>query len=124
MSRIRPFARFVSGLGLGLVAAAGLASLTPTARAQGPTADKPFSPPIAPASGEGELAARAIKVPEGFRVELFAAEPMLANPVAFAIDERGRFFVAETFRHSSGVTDNRGHMDWLDEDLAARTVED
>ena len=31
-------------------------------------------------------------------MDLFAAEPLLANPVAFHIDEQGRFFVVETFR--------------------------
>jgi quinoprotein glucose dehydrogenase len=32
--------------------------------------------------------------------------------------------VAETFRHSAGVTDNRSHMNWLDDELACRTVEE
>ena len=49
---------------------------------------------------------------------------MLANPVCFAFDEKGRFYVAETFRLHDGVTDIRGHMDWLDDDLACRTVAD
>ena len=44
---------------------------------------------------------------------------MLANPVSFAFDEKGRCFVAETFRLHHGVTDNRGHMNWLDDDLAS-----
>src|SRR5258706_16130600 len=34
-------------------------------------------------------------VPEGFRVELIAAEPQLHQPIAFAWDERGRLWVAE-----------------------------
>jgi quinoprotein glucose dehydrogenase len=49
---------------------------------------------------------------------------MLANPVAFCLDELGRIYVAETHRQSKGVEDDRGHMDWLDDDLAAETVED
>ena len=63
-------------------------------------------------------------MPEGLRVELFAAEPMLANPVAFCLDEKGVAYVAETFRLGDGVTDTRNHMDWLDDDLACRTVAD
>ncbi len=59
-----------------------------------------------------------------FRVELFAAEPHLANPVAFHIDERGRFFVVETHRLHRGITDIRGHMNWLDEELASQSVDD
>ena len=41
------------------------------------------APVIQPASREAELALAGIKVPEGIKVQLFAAEPMLANPVAF-----------------------------------------
>src|SRR4029453_11906363 len=51
-------------------------------------------------------------------------EPDLANPVAFWIDQRGRIFVCESFRQSRGIEDNRGHEHWLDDDLAAQTVED
>ncbi|MFG0334714.1 MAG: PVC-type heme-binding CxxCH protein, partial [Maioricimonas sp. JB049] len=83
-----------------------------------------YQPEIAPASDEGKLAIQGFKIPDGVEVELFAAEPMLANPVAFCIDERGRVFVAETFRQSKGVEDNRGHMDWLERDLALTTVEE
>ena len=57
-------------------------------------------------------------------MELFAAEPLLANPVAFCVDEKNGFYVAETFRLHHGVTDTRGHMNWLDDDLASRTVAD
>jgi quinoprotein glucose dehydrogenase len=85
---------------------------------------KPYEPLIEPASGEAEGAIRTVRVPAGLKVELFAAEPLLANPVAFCVDEEGRFFVAETFRLGAGVTDTRGHMNWLDDDLACRTVAD
>src|SRR5687768_13043228 len=73
------------------------------------------------------------RLPPGFKAELFAAEPLLMNPVAFTIDHQGNFYVAETHRHSAvgpafryyeGVLDIRSHLDWLDEDLAARTVQD
>src|SRR5262249_39422898 len=47
---------------------------------------------------------------------------LLANPVAFSFDEKGRCFVAETFRLHHGVTDTRGHMYWLDDDMACRSV--
>ena len=63
-------------------------------------------------------------MPEGLSVELFAAEPHLANPVAFWMDEKGVAYVAETFRLNDGVTDTRGHMDWLDDDMACQTVAD
>ena len=76
------------------------------------------------ASSEPEKAMKSLKVAPGFKVELFAAEPLLANPVSFDIDDQGRFYVVETFRHSDGVTDTRGHMNWLDDDLASETVAD
>jgi quinoprotein glucose dehydrogenase len=79
--------------------------------------------PQAAVSPESELAAAAIRVPEGFTVAPVASEPQLANPVAFCFDPQGRIFVAETHRVHKGVEDNRHHMDWLDDDLAARTVE-
>ena len=82
------------------------------------------NPSIAAASKEAEQAIRKFAVPPGFKVDLFAAEPLLANPVAFSIDEHGRFYVVETFRLHEGVLDIRGIMDWLDEDLACRTPDD
>jgi quinoprotein glucose dehydrogenase len=82
------------------------------------------APQVQPASAEGEVALKRFRLPKGLKVELAAAEPLLANPVAFCIDEQGRFYVAETFRLNSGVTDIRGHMDWLDEELAVKTVEE
>ena len=95
------------------------------ARAQAPTADTSgYEPKVAAASDEAARAIAKFRVSEGFKVELFAAEPMLANPVAFALDEKNRVYVAETFRVHSGVTDNRSHMDWLDVDLASKTPED
>ncbi len=102
-----------------------LAFFTVSARAAEVSAPPSSSTPkVAAASNEGELAMKGYVLPEGFKIELFAAEPHLANPVAFDIDHQNRFWVAETFRLGAGVTDIRGKNSWLDEDLAARTVED
>ncbi len=38
----------------------------------------------------------------GFKVTLWAAEPLLANPVAVSFDERGRLYVAETYADRAG----------------------
>jgi quinoprotein glucose dehydrogenase len=101
-----------------------LLALPAAAQDSGHDPTKPFEPKIAAASKEPEQAMKRIRLPSGTKVELFAAEPLLANPVAFCFDEKGRCFVAETYRIQHGVTDNRGHMYWLDDDLAARTVAD
>lgn len=87
------------------------------------SAVEPYNPPIAAASKEAEQSMSGFKKPDSMTVSLFAAEPMLANPVAFCLDERGRVYVAETFRQQKGVEDNRSHMNWLHDDLALQTVE-
>jgi quinoprotein glucose dehydrogenase len=97
--------------------------LTSLAAADGFAAE-PYNPPIAAASNEAAQATAAIGLPAGFRAELVAAEPELANPVAFTFDDRGRILVCETFRTDRGAEDNRRHMNWLDDDLAARSIED
>ncbi|MHC4996954.1 MAG: DUF7133 domain-containing protein, partial [Planctomycetota bacterium] len=45
-------------------------------------------------------------------------------PVAFCLDEQNRVYIAETFRQSHGVEDNRSHGYWLLDDLAANHVDD
>ncbi len=85
------------------------ATLFQAARADDPTAgvasgtpSRPYAPRIATASEEAKRAIRSFRVPKGLEVELFAAEPLLANPVAFCVDEKGVFYVAETFRLQRG----------------------
>lgn len=79
---------------------------------------------ISPASNEGEQALKRMKLPPGLVATLWAAEPMLANPVAFNFDEKGRIFVAETYRYRSSVLDIRDYMWTLEAELANRTLED
>jgi quinoprotein glucose dehydrogenase len=84
-----------------------------------------YQPSIKPASDQAEGAMAKFRVPEGFELSLWAAEPDLANPVAFYIDGLGRIFVAETFRQEvDGVPDNRSHRYWLEDDLRLQTVEE
>ncbi len=49
-------------------------------------APKPMSP---------EESARAFQLPDGFRMEVVASEPLIASPSAVCWDERGRMFVSE-----------------------------
>lgn len=109
-------------LRLGLVSFFALSGFLLLASPDSPKSD--YNPPLAKASDEGEKAISRFQRDKSLQIDLWAAEPMLAHPVAFAFDEKGRCYVAETFRHSRGVTDNRGHMYWLDDDLACRTVEE
>lgn len=75
-------------------------------------------------TNELEQAVRKLRVADGFRVELFAAEPLIQNPVSFAFDEQGRAFVVETHRRRTSVFDIRNHPDWLTNDFSFRTVLD
>jgi len=46
-----------------------------------------------------EETVRRMKVYPGFEVKLFAAEPLLTNPIAFTIDARGRVWAIESFEY-------------------------
>ena len=78
-----------------------------------------FEPVIEAASAQAEKAITGFSLPKPFTVELFAAEPMLANPVALSIDRMGRVFVVESFRYG-----NNPQSTSLEDDLACRTVAD
>jgi quinoprotein glucose dehydrogenase len=81
-------------------------------------------PQIQPASDDPQKQEAKLQPPVGFKAELWAAEPMLGNPVAFDIDEKGRAFVAETFRYRTSVLDIRHYMFMLEDDMACRTTDD
>ena len=82
------------------------------------------APQLAAASSEPEKAMKKFTVPAGFDVSVWAAEPMLGNPVAFTIDDQGRAFVAETYRYRTSTLDIRHYMFMLEDDLACRTTDD
>ncbi|TWT40732.1 HEAT repeat protein [Thalassoglobus neptunius] len=83
-----------------------------------------YSPEVQGPSTEGELALEGFVYPSELEVKLWAAEPMLANPVAFGIDETGGLYICETFRQQKGVEDNRSHMNWLADDLSLTSVDE
>ena len=45
-------------------------------------------------------ALKQMKVPDGFRVELFAHEPDVQQPISLTTDERGRLWVAECYTYA------------------------
>lgn len=83
-----------------------------------------YSPKIADKSDEGKRALQTFSLPEGMRGKLAAAEPAIANPVAFSVADDGSIYVCETFRQQNGVEDNRSHMNWLLNDLRLESVEE
>lgn len=69
-------------------------------------------------------AAPEVTLRDGFRMELFACEPLIADPVAIWLDDAGRVWVAESERQERGVEDNRSSKFWLMDDLQAQSVDD
>src|SRR5258705_7693523 len=62
----------------------------------------PWAPATTPALSPEE-AQKKFTVPQGFEVRLFAAEPMIINPVAMTWDERGRLWVVELLEYPLGA---------------------
>ncbi len=56
------------------------------------------NPAMAPAEAQ-----KMFVVPKGFEVRLFAAEPMVVNPVAMTWDDRGRLWVLELYEYPKGT---------------------
>jgi putative membrane-bound dehydrogenase-like protein len=52
-------------------------------------------------------AARAMTLPPGFRATLFAGEPDVVQPIAMAIDDRGRLWIAEAYSYPRRVLDRQ-----------------
>lgn len=56
--------------------------------------EKPPGSELSPAEAVAKMT-----VPDGFTVEIVAAEPDIVHPVAMAIDERGRFWITESLEY-------------------------
>src|SRR5688500_4041094 len=110
-------------MGLVTILSAGICAVSAQTLQLEPAERVPH-PVVDPASEEAQLAIQRFSVPRGLQVKLWAAEPMLANPVAIDFDEKGRLFVSETYRYRTSVLDIRDYMPMLELDLAARTIED
>ena len=75
----------------------------PIAISTPPTARCASATTSAFASFSPDEAARRMTVPEGFRVKLVAAEPMIRQPVAMEFDDRGRLWVVEMGDYPRGA---------------------
>ncbi len=62
-----------------------------------------------PHSGlDAAAAAAAMKVPEGFRVTVAASEPDVKQPIAMALDDRGRTWIAEAYEYPQRAKGDTG----------------
>lgn len=75
---------------------------TPTKDAQ-PAPSRPLADGLAP-----QDAAAAMTVPPGFQAQLAAGEPQVHQPVALAIDPRGRVWVAEAHTYPTRAPEGEG----------------
>ncbi len=87
-------------------------------------ADRRAEPAVEAASVDALAASKYFDLAPGFTARLWAAEPMLANPVAISFDERGRLYVTETHRYRTSALDIRDYPALLERDLASQTVAD
>jgi putative membrane-bound dehydrogenase-like protein len=71
-------------------------------------ATMPPMDPVPHAGLSGEAAARAMSVPKGFSVRLAASEPDVVRPIGFALDDRGRLWVAEAHTYPVRAPDGQG----------------
>src|SRR4051812_2805070 len=70
-------------------------------------AESPPAPKTNSANSELELAVKKLRLTPGFKAEIYAAEPLIQNPVSFTFDEQGRAYVVETHRRRTSVFDIR-----------------
>ena len=59
-----------------------------------------------PQSPEEEMA--GFKLPPGFKIELFAAEPQIGKPINLAFDAKGRLWVTESFEYPFAANPGQG----------------
>src|SRR5829696_8183664 len=93
------------------LAAAGLL-LTLTcaspSRAQDAKAEDPFQALVRPTEAlSPEEERNKLKVPPGFKVQLFASEPMINKPINIAFDAKGRLWVTSNTEYPFPATKDR-----------------
>ncbi|MCA9268894.1 MAG: hypothetical protein KDA41_10515, partial [Planctomycetales bacterium] len=106
MTRRRNRTGWIGGLALAAALAGGLAPC----RAQQPVAGaKPASDGLPKNAGLAPAeAAAAMTLPPGFRASLVAGEPDVHQPIAMAIDARGRLWIAEAHTYPQRAPEGQG----------------
>ncbi len=65
-----------------------------------------------------------IPIGSALKVEATYKDQKLTSPTAITFDEQGRIYVSETHRFRAGVEDDRDHLYWYLDDLAAKKTSD
>ncbi len=66
----------------------------------------------------------SIPIDSQLKIEATHKVQKITSPTAITFDEQGRIYVAETHRFAEGVEDDRRHLYWYLDDLAAKTTAD
>lgn len=65
-----------------------------------------------------------VQLAPGLALSLWAPEPLVADPIGIAFDERGRMYVTRTARTNRDEIDIRAHPDWMVPSITFTNVED
>ena len=64
--------------------------------------------PVLNAGLSGEMAAKAMTLPDGFKIQLAASEPDIVRPISFTFDARGRLWVVEGHTYPIPAPEGQG----------------
>lgn len=103
----------VIGKGFSLILGMLLTFSTANAASTEPLLDAADLPEIAPT--EPDTALKTFRVRPGFHLEVAAAEPLVADPVAMSFDENGRLFIAEMIGYSERQNERLGRIRLLED---------
>lgn len=103
---------------------AGMDELSAAAKPGNKPEAKPKKPGRPPNAKDPSFAVQNLKNTAGLQIDLWAAEPLLLNPVSLWVDTQGKVYVAETHRWKSSTYDIRSYTKWWEDDTSCRTVAD
>lgn len=66
----------------------------------------------------------AIQVADGLKIDLWATDSLVADPIGIHVDEQGNVYYNRTNRTKTAEFDIRGHRNWMTQSISWRTVED
>jgi quinoprotein glucose dehydrogenase len=65
-----------------------------------------------------------VKLADGLKLDLWASDSLAPDPVAIAMDDKGRVYLNRTNRQKNSEFDIRGHRNWMTASIGLQTVED
>ncbi len=66
----------------------------------------------------------SLQVDEELKLQLWAPDTLVQDPIAISIDNRGRVFYTQATRQEHSEFDIRGHPNWMTASISFQTVED